>query len=280
MFSQQLSRKRWQVRIAACAAMIAGIGLAAACSSSGDGSQAGSSGKITVTEVDYYTSGAANTFWKTAVAEYHKLHPNVTIKRTAAPNTSSYVPQLTSEASAGTLPNIVMIDNPYVAQFAKAGVLMPLRQIGPINTSGMNQTLLPDGEYHGTLYAIQFYTDSMALGYNKTLFAAKHLSPPKTWADMLVDAKKLTTSKVYGFAADVPAAGGAAFWNFSPFLWSSAGANATENLAAPKAVAALNLWVQMVRDGSMPKDVAVRMPSSLWLARPQCPWRALGGCRP
>src|SRR5262249_41261177 len=44
-------------------------------------------------------------------------------------------------------------------------------------------------------------------------------------------------------------------WSFAPFLWSNAGATATNNISSPQAVAALNVFAQMAKDGSMPKDV-------------------------
>lgn len=252
----QPNRRRWHVPIAVSAAIIAGLGLAACSSSAASGSGGGSSSSstITLTEEDYYTSGTANTFWSAAFAEYHKLHPNVIIKRTAVP-AQGYVPHLLNQAGAGNLPNLVMIDNPYVAQFAKAGALMPLQQIGSVDTSTISSSLLHDGQYQGTLYAIPPYTNTIALFYNKKIFAAAHLSPPTTWAQMIADAKELTTPKTYGFVVSLPAANGTAFWSFAPFLWSNAGANATQNIASPQAVAALSVFAQMASDGSMPKDV-------------------------
>jgi multiple sugar transport system substrate-binding protein len=253
MFNQQSNRRRWQVPIAASAVAIACWGLAA-CASQGGGSNGGtsSSGTVTLTEEDYYTSGSANTFWNAAFTEYHKLHPDVIIKRTAVPN-QGYVPHLLNQAGANALPNLVMIDNPYVAQFAKAGVLMPLQQIGSVNTAGISSTLLRDGQYQGTIYAIPPYTNTIAIFYNKKMFAAAHLSPPATWAELITDARELTTSKVYGFVAPLPAANATAFWEFAPFLWSNAGPDATDHISSPQAVAALNVFAQMARDGSLPK---------------------------
>jgi multiple sugar transport system substrate-binding protein len=257
MLSRQSSRRRWHVPMAASAVMVAAFGLAACSSgpsSSGSGGGNSSSGTITLTEEDYYTSGSANTFWNATFAEYHKLHPNVIIKRTAVPG-QGYVPHLLNQAGASSLPNLVMVDNPYVAQFAKAGVLMPLEQIGSVDTSGISPSLLHDGLYQGTLYAIPPYTNTIAIFYNKKMFAAAHLSPPTTWAQLVSDAKALTTPKVYGFVVALPAANGTAFWSFAPFLWSNAGADATQHISSPQAVAALNLFAQLVSDGSMPKDV-------------------------
>ena len=112
----------------------------------------------------------------------------MTIKRDAVPQTG-YIPLLLNQAGAGTLPNIVMIDNPYVAQFASTGVLMPLEKIGPINTSDIAPTELYDGIYKGTVYAVPPYTNTIAVFYNKTMFAAAHLSPPQTWAQLVSDSE-------------------------------------------------------------------------------------------
>jgi multiple sugar transport system substrate-binding protein len=211
------------------------------------------SGNIILTEEDYYTGGSAYTFWNTAFADYHKLHPNVTIKRKAVPQTG-YIPLLLNQAGAGTLPNIVMIDNPYVAQFASTGVLMPLKRIGPINTSDIAPTELYDGVYKGTVYAVPPYTNTIAVFYNKTMFAAAHLTPPKTWAQLVSDAKQLTTSKVYGFVTAM-ASPNDGLWTLAPFLWSNAGTDATSHINSAQAIAALNVFAEMAKDGSMPKAV-------------------------
>jgi multiple sugar transport system substrate-binding protein len=195
------------------------------------------SAKIVLTEEDYYTGGSAYTFWNSAFAEYHKLNPNVTIQRKAVPQTG-YIPLLLNQAGAGTLPNIVMLDNPYVAQFASTGVLMPLDKIGPINTSDIASTELYDGIYKGTVYAIPPYTNTIAVFYNKTMFAAAHLSPPTTWAQLVSDAKQLTTPQVDGFVTSMA----------SPN-------DATSDINSAQAIAALGVFAEMAKDGSMPKAV-------------------------
>ncbi len=207
---------------------------------------------VTLTEEDYYTAGVAFNFWNTAFAQYQKSHPGVIIKRSTVPQ-SEYIPHLLNQAGAGDLPDIVMIDNPYVPEFAKAGVLTALKSIGPINVANVAPTELYDGVYKGTLYTIPPYTNTIALAYNKKIFAAAHMSPPTTWAQLESDAKALTTKSTYGFVTDLSAQADGAFWVLAPFLWTNAGADATSHINSPQAVAALNLFVQMERDGSMPK---------------------------
>lgn len=214
--------------------------------------ESGHASKIVLTEEDYYTSGSALNGWNKLIAEYEKLHPNVTIQRTTIPQ-DEYIPHVLSQASSGALPNILMIDNPYVPEVAATGVLTPLRSLGNLPTSNLAPTELYDGIYKGTLYALPMYTNTTALFYNKKMFAAKHLSPPKTWAQLESDAKALTTKSVDGFVTDLSPAGDAAFWVLAPFLWTNAGADATSHINSPAAAAAVNVFVTMERDGSMPK---------------------------
>jgi multiple sugar transport system substrate-binding protein len=237
------------VAIGAVALGVAGCGSSKSSSSSGTVS---SSTKVTISEEDYYTSPPSSTFWPSLEAEYHKLHPNISFKRSSVAETS-YVPHLLDQAGAGSLPDIVMIDNPYVSEFAKTGVLTPLTGI---NTSAVAPTELYDGIYNGKLYAVPPYTNTIALAYNKTELAAAHLTPPKTWAELISDAKALTTSSRFGFVPTqgLNPGGDIAFWNFAPFLWTNAGANATNDINSPAAVAALNVFVDLERDGSMPKS--------------------------
>lgn len=254
--TQFLARRAPATALLGCGMILAMVGGTVPQSASLQArSDSQSSRQIVLTEEDYYTSGAANTFWPNLEAKYHKLHPNVTFNRTTVPQ-AEYVPHLLEQASSGSLPDIVMIDNPYVAQFASTGMLTPLTSIGKINVSNVAPTELYDGKYKGTLYAVPPYTNSIALAYNRTIFAGAHLTPPTTWAQLESDAKRLTTSKVFGFEASqgLNNAQDNAFWNLAPFLYTNAGANVTSHINSPAAIAALNVFVAMERDGSMPKS--------------------------
>jgi multiple sugar transport system substrate-binding protein len=249
---------RRQAKLGLAMVGLAATGLLSACSTSASTQQSGNSnsGKVVLTEEDYYTTQPSYSDWNSIFAEFEKTHPNIIIKRSATVPQTQYLQELLNQAGAGALPDVVMIDNPYVAQFAKAGVLTPLDSIGNVNTSDVAKVELSDGEYNGTLYAVPPYTNTAGLIYNKKMFAAAGISsPPATWSQLISDAKKLTTSQHYGFGTYLVVPDGQAFWSFAPFLWSSAGADATANIGSPQAVAALNVLVTMERNGSMPKSV-------------------------
>src|SRR6201992_4463179 len=118
---------RRRVRFMAIGAVAAAAALTAAgCSSSGGsggGGGSSSGGKTTITELDYFTTGGTNT----AVIKYNKqfeaAHPGVTVKREVVPF-ANLITKVLQEASAGDLPNVVMLDDPNVPQVAATGQLV------------------------------------------------------------------------------------------------------------------------------------------------------------
>jgi multiple sugar transport system substrate-binding protein len=238
--------------VGAVALLAVTSGVSAA--SSSHSSRRGEAAPIVLTEEDYYTSGSALDGWNTLIKEYEKLHPNVTIKRSEIPQ-DSYIPDVLSQASSGSLPDIVMIDNPYVPELASTGVLTPLQSLGNLPVKDIAPTELYDGYYKGVLYALPMYTNTNGLFYNKTMFAAHHLTPPKTWAQLEADAKLLTTKSVSGFVTALDPEGDAAYWSSAPFIWTNAGVDYTAHVNSPAVVAAVNVFVTMAKDGSMPKAV-------------------------
>ena len=52
------------------------------------------------------------------------------------------------EAAAGQLPDLLMMDNPWVGGLAAAGDLVPLNQLG-VKTSGLTEGAIAAGSFHG-----------------------------------------------------------------------------------------------------------------------------------
>jgi multiple sugar transport system substrate-binding protein len=73
------------------------------------------------------------------------------------------------------------------------------------------------------------------------------LQPPTTWAELQADAKKLTKAPVYGVAFDATA-DEQSTWQLEPFFWSN-GAELSK-VDTPAFQSALQLWVNLVKDGS------------------------------
>ena len=91
--------------------------------SSGSG---GGDGKITLTWWDYFNDANEKAV-NQRIAAYKKAKPNVTIKRTGQPF-ADLKQKLLQGATAGELPDIVVIDNPDHSSFAALGVLADLTE--------------------------------------------------------------------------------------------------------------------------------------------------------
>jgi multiple sugar transport system substrate-binding protein len=250
---RQLMHKQLWIRRPVLA--LAGVFLltvaAAACSSSstaGGGSSA--AGKVTITEFDYYTGGA-NTALNTYNAQFMKAHPNITVQRTTVPY-ADLITKILQDASAGDMPNLMLIDNPDVPEVAATGQLVPLDSMPGFTTSGYTPGAISECTYQGKHYCYPIGANTIGLFYNKAMFAAAHLTPPATWAQLQADAKTLTTAAHYGIAFDATN-DEQSTWQLEPFLWSNGGS--LTNVSTPAVQQALQLWVSMVKDGSASKSV-------------------------
>jgi multiple sugar transport system substrate-binding protein len=241
------SRTRAGVLFAALAAC--GLAAAGCSSASSGGNSGGQSGTVTITEEDAYTY-PASTVMNQLISQFEKQNPGYKVQRTVVPYEDDLTKML-HQASSNSLPSVLMVDEPWLPEMAAGGVLVPLSKFG-FTGATLNSGARAVGMYNGALYGASTGNNSLGLVYNKTMFAQAHLQPPKTWAEMLADAKALTRNGVYGFGMGA-AQGAPADWQFEPFFWTAGGSLTHVNNAG--GVAALTYLTQLVKSGGMPKSV-------------------------
>jgi multiple sugar transport system substrate-binding protein len=227
------------------------VALAAAGCGSSSGGSGSSGGNTTITELDYFTSSGSNVAVNQYNQQFEKAHPGVTVKREVVPY-ANLITKVLQEASAGDLPNIVMLDNPNVPEVAATGQLKPLDSLPGFTTSGYVPGAVSECTYQGKHYCYAIGTNTVGLFYNKAMLAAAHLSPPATWAQLQSDAKALTKGSTYGIAFDATS-DEQSTWQLEPFFWSQGGN--LSNVNSPAFTNSLQLWVNMVKDGSASKSV-------------------------
>lgn len=220
-------------------------GLLAACGSSTGSSS--SSGHTVITEMDYWTNPPTDSVINQLFQSYEKTHPGITIKRDAVPF-GSLLPKADQEAASHTLPDLLMLDNPDVANFASTGALVPLDSYmqGTYSTSDFYAGPLSAMKYNGKIYAFSVGNNDLAIFYNKQMLASAHLTPPTTWSELYADAKALTHGNTYGFAFSA-IADEEATWQLEPFLWSNGGS--LTQVDSSSSVQALQFLTKMVKDG-------------------------------
>ncbi|WP_286345161.1 ABC transporter substrate-binding protein [Frondihabitans sucicola] len=229
-------------------AMMATVPLVLSGCSGSSSSSAG--GKVTsINVLDYYNQGND----KTVIGDYLDkcgAQAGVKINRTEVPG-GSLIQKVLQQASSKTLPDVLMLDNPDMQQIAATGALSPLSDYG-IKTDGYAKGVLSAGTYKGKVYGLAPTVNTIALFYNKDVLAKAGITPPTTWAELKTDAAKLTSGSQYGFAVDANATYEGT-WQFLPFMWSNGGDE--KNIDTKGTEQALQLWTDLVKDGSMSKSV-------------------------
>lgn len=238
------ARRRW--RLAAATTVAAALAFTStACSSGGDAQK---NGPATLTAMDYYGT-EPNKSALGQLLDSCASSVGVTIKRQVVEDLRTRLLQL---AGAQSLPDLVLVDNPDLAQLAATGALVELSSQG-LTTDGFYPNVVAASTYQGKLYGLASGVNALALYYNKKLFADAGVQPPKTWSQLKDAAAKLTKgNKQFGLGMSLPATEEGSF-QFESLLFSGGGDLKTLN--SPQAVASLQLVADMMKAGSMPKNV-------------------------
>ncbi len=242
----RLKRRRyWMVLATLTAAACAVIGLSL--------SQATAASKITLTEEDYFNTPGQIAALALYSKQFEAAHPGVTIKRQYVPFANLNTKLLT-QAAGHALPNLLAVDNPFVSTMISTGQVIPLSDLKGFSTKGYFPAVIKEGFANGKYYSLPVAgANSIALIYNIAMLKAAHVSPPKTWAQLVSAAKALTTSDHYGIALTCEAAEDTT-WQWEPYFWSNGGKFDFSNVASAPGVQALNLWKQLIDDKSASKD--------------------------
>jgi len=208
--------------------------------------------KITLTEEDYFNTPGQISILNTYNKQFEAAHPGVTINRQYVPF-ANLDTKLLTQATGADLPNLLAVDNPFVSTMISTGQVVPLSTLQGFSTKGYYPAVIDEGLSNGKYYSYPVAgANSIALIYNIALLKAAHVSPPKTWAQLVTDAKTLTTAQHYGIALTCEPAEDTT-WQWEPFFWSNGGKWTFSNVASSAGVQALTLWKQLVTDGSASK---------------------------
>jgi multiple sugar transport system substrate-binding protein len=162
---------------------------------------------------------------KKMAADFHKLHPNITIKFESV-NADTASQKLTTQIAGGNPPDVAFVNASDTSDFAARQALVNLDDY--INRSDVvKEDDSVDAfkgfvTYNGSMWGLPIDGESTGLFYRKDLFAAAGIDhPPTTWDEFQADAAKLTdpAKKQYGYEVFAPEA--AYYWY--PWLYQAGG---------------------------------------------------------
>ncbi|MBV9106673.1 MAG: extracellular solute-binding protein [Verrucomicrobia bacterium] len=210
--------------------------------------------EVTVEIVHYFNVQGQIDALNQLQKDFEAANPGIKVHFTYVPF-GELVSRTLQMAAVRKPPAISAIDNPDVLRVAKAGILKDISadvakiQVWNDLYAGP-KAAVTDGS---KVYGVPIGSNSLALYYNKKLFADGSITtPPQTWDQLTDTAAKTTKSPVYGIAFSAVNTEEAT-WQWEPFLWSNGGS--LSDLSSKNAQAALELWVDWVKKGYASKDV-------------------------
>jgi len=178
----------------------------------------------TVTYWQFNTDTPSINAWKKTIAGFEAANPDVKVNMQIVP-WSEQAQKLTTALATGTAPDISMMGNDVVAQYAATGALAPLdsyfqawsKQVGHDITTD----ILPgDHLYYkikGHWYASPLAEETRLVYYRKSMLQKAGLNPMSalaSWGSMRQAAIKLTKGGVYGWGVPL----GVSYFTLQSFM--------------------------------------------------------------
>ncbi len=157
---------------------------------------------------------------------------------------------LTSALASSATYNVIIVDNPWMEEFAKAGFLTPLDDfiaadsgydfedfVGPLRDIGVVE---------GSTYGVPYYNYALGLIVRQDIFDEQGIAVPTTLDDYVDVVKKLTNDDFYG-AAMQPQKGYKVMEEWKNWLYATGGelfnADGDITINSPEAVKALEMYI-------------------------------------
>jgi multiple sugar transport system substrate-binding protein len=213
--------------------------------------------------LNVWTVDLQNQYIFPLAQQFEKLHPDISVhvKHVQFQDMNN---DLARATITGNVPDVSYIDNPYVDLFRSRGMLLNLAPMiaksTVIDLAKFYPGPLAAVKYGDAIYGIPRGANTLALYYNADMFKAAGLDPnkpPQTWAELYLDAKKLTNpaKHVYGLAFSAVASEEGTF-QFLPWIQMAGGDY--NRLDTPDDVKALQFWQTLIDEKLASPDTLVR----------------------
>ncbi|MDQ0580605.1 extracellular solute-binding protein [Streptomyces rishiriensis] len=169
----------------AATALVASFALAATACGGDDSGSDNSSGPVTITWWD--TSNATNEAptYQALVKQFEAANKDVKVKYVNVPFDQAQN-KFDTAAGASGAPDVLRSEVGWTPAFAKKGFFLPLDGTEALKDQAkFKSNLIEQAKYEGKTYGVPIVTDTLALVYNKALFAKAGIAEaPKTWDDL------------------------------------------------------------------------------------------------
>lgn len=204
-----MQNKNWRI---ALPAVIAAASMAlAGCGAAGNGGNGGevkaSDGDVTIT-LNWWGSNNRIKLTEEAVAAFEKLHPNIHVEMSYSDN-SGYWDKLATSIAGKEMPDVIQMDEQYLASYSSQGVLYDMNGLGEyLKSDDIDKTLLDTGKVDGAQYAMPIASTMWAVSINNDLLNKYGITLPDTetwtWDDFEKVCKEVVAKSGGSVIGSVP----------------------------------------------------------------------------
>lgn len=159
-----------------------------ACGATDAGSKDDASGNVTL-RFTWWGNDIRNKMTMEAIAAFEKDHPNIKIE--AEPGEwSAYWDKLATQTAGNDMPDIIQMDQQYIAEYGGRGALLDLNEHKELDSAKLTESSLVAGQIDGKQFGISTGENAFVVMANADLFKEAGLEVPddKTWTwDQYID---------------------------------------------------------------------------------------------
>lgn len=197
-------KKKWLATLGISALLAGGI-LAGCSNDAGEdkGNDAGTADEtkqVEVTLAGWGSSPEEAELLSQVLADFEEKHPNIKVKHEVIAD--QYMDVIKTRLIGGEGPDVFYLDAVEAPALIETGVLEPLNDYAgeDFDIEDFETPLVEAFQNDGTYYGFPKGYSTLALFYNKQMFADAGVEVPTTWDELLEVSEKLTDgTNVYGF---------------------------------------------------------------------------------
>ena len=204
-------------------------------------------------------------YYKNAIEQFNELYAGeieASLQMIPRGNGYEYENKINAAATSGSLPDIIAMDGPSVANYADSGIIVPIDEyFTEDKLEDFVPSIIKQGTVDGQLYALGAAESTVVLFYNKDVLDAAGIQAPTTledawtWKEVYEISKKLKTNDMYGINLDWDLGEGQ-IYAFAPMIWSNGGELLSEDgkkidgyLNSDKSIEALEFYQKFAVEG-------------------------------
>ncbi len=142
-----------------------------------------------------------------------------------------YSDKINASVMSGGLPDVITVDGPNIAAYAENGIIQPLAELSEEEKGVYLDSIIKQGTYNDSLYALGAMESSVGLYYNKEILDEAGIEVPDAdhpWTQteflQVLEKVKTVTDEKKGYAFDMTfPVGEATIYFYAPFFWANGG---------------------------------------------------------